>query len=180
MFACGCQCIVSPHPSLQKPYCHTNNDIHSLLSNDQIARDTRLPVLSVGTCGHSRCHPGRHGDVVTSWLLSPSVNLPKFCTCAEFQIKKIRPKRKFSAGRPCGHPAKKFGQALQILEKQAFWHGHTARTSTPKVRSENFGLIFRSLEFALHEPKRPLHPRPTSSWRFAIFRPCSKHLGLQA
>ena len=24
---------------------------------------------------------------------------------------------KFSAGRPCGHPAKNFGQALQILEK---------------------------------------------------------------
>ena len=24
---------------------------------------------------------------------------------------------KFSAGRPCGHPAKNFGQALQIMEK---------------------------------------------------------------
>ena len=40
------------------------------------------------------------------------------------------------AGYPCGHPAKNFGQALQILEKQAFWNGHRARTSMKKLRSE--------------------------------------------
>ena len=34
-----------------------------------------------------------------------------------FQERKFSPKRKFSAGHPCGHPAKNFGQALQILEK---------------------------------------------------------------
>ena len=33
---------------------------------------------------------------------------------------KIGPKRKFSAGRPCGHPAKNFGQVLQILENKHF------------------------------------------------------------
>ena len=33
------------------------------------------------------------------------------------QKRKISPKRKFSAGRPCRHPAKNFGQALQVLEK---------------------------------------------------------------
>ena len=54
--------------------------------------------------------------------------------CFNSQKRKISPKRKFSAGRPCGHPAKNFGQALQILEKkQAFWHGHAARTSTKKT-----------------------------------------------
>ena len=49
---------------------------------------------------------------------------------------------KFSAGRPCGHPAKNFGQALQILEKQAFRHGHAARTSTKKLRSEKLRADF--------------------------------------
>ena len=49
---------------------------------------------------------------------------------------------KFSAGRPCGHPAKNFGQALQILEKQACRHGHAARTSTKKLRSEKLRADF--------------------------------------
>ena len=53
------------------------------------------------------------------------------------QEHKISPKRKFSAGRPCRHPCKNFGQALQILEKkQAFRHGHAARMSTKKLRSD--------------------------------------------
>ena len=34
------------------------------------------------------------------------------------QERKISPKRKFWPGHPCGHPAKNFGQALQILEKK--------------------------------------------------------------
>ena len=33
------------------------------------------------------------------------------------QERKFSPKRKFLAGYPCGHPAKNFGQALHILEK---------------------------------------------------------------
>ena len=67
-----------------------------------------------------------------------------------FRNEKSAQRPKFSAGRPCGHPAKNFSQALQILEKQAFWHGHAARTSTKKLRSEkNFGLIFHSLVFPL-------------------------------
>ena len=49
---------------------------------------------------------------------------------------------KFSAGRPCGHPAKNFGQALQIVEKQAFRHGHAARTSTKNLRSEKLRADF--------------------------------------
>ena len=58
------------------------------------------------------------------------------------QEKKISPKRKFWAGYPCGHPAKNFGQALQILEKSAFRHGHPARTSTKKLRSEKLRADF--------------------------------------
>ena len=50
------------------------------------------------------------------------------------QERKISPQRKFWAGYPCGHPAKNFSQALQTLKKkQAFWHGHTARTSMRKT-----------------------------------------------
>ena len=58
------------------------------------------------------------------------------------QKQKIGPKRKFSAGCPCAHPAKNFGQALQILEKkQAFRHGHAARTSTKNFGLKNIGLF---------------------------------------
>ena len=42
--------------------------------------------------------------------------------------RKISPERKFWAGYPCGHPVKNFVQVLQILEKQACWHGHPTRT----------------------------------------------------
>ena len=60
----------------------------------------------------------------------------------QVRTKKISPKRKFSAGYPCGHPAKNFGQALQILGKLAFWHGHAAQTSTKKLRSEKLRADF--------------------------------------
>ena len=36
------------------------------------------------------------------------------------QERKFSPKRKFLAGYPCGHPAKNFGQGLQILENKHF------------------------------------------------------------
>ena len=36
------------------------------------------------------------------------------------QKRKFSPKRKFLAGYPCGHPAKNFGQALQMLENKHF------------------------------------------------------------
>ena len=61
---------------------------------------------------------------------------------ARIRNEKSAQRPKFSAGRPCGHPAKNFGQALQILEKQAFWHGHAARTSTEKPRSEKLRAEF--------------------------------------
>ena len=60
------------------------------------------------------------------------------------QERKFSPKRKFSARHPCGHPAKNFGQALQILENKHFG------TDIPRGRPwknfglKNFGLIFRS------------------------------------
>ena len=68
-----------------------------------------------------------------------------------FRNKKSAQRPKFSAGRPCGHPAKNFGQALQILGKQAFLHGHAARTSTKKLRSEKLRADF-SLPRAARAP----------------------------
>ena len=59
-----------------------------------------------------------------------------------FQERKISPKRKFWGGYPCGYPAENFGQALQILEKEAFWHRHAARTSMKKLRSEKLRADF--------------------------------------
>ena len=64
------------------------------------------------------------------------------CYTPLYQERKFSPKRKFSGGHPCGHPAKNFGQALQILEKQAFRNGHPTRTSMKKLRSEKLRADF--------------------------------------
>ena len=65
-----------------------------------------------------------------------------FCPFSSFRNEKSAQRPKFSAGRPCGHPAKNFGQPLQILEKRAFRHGHAARTSTKKLGSEKLRADF--------------------------------------
>ena len=57
------------------------------------------------------------------------------------QERKFSPKRKFLAGYPCGHPAKNFGQALQILGKQAFWE-RTLVDIHEKLRSEKLRADF--------------------------------------
>ena len=67
---------------------------------------------------------------------------------AGIQERKFSPKRKFSAGHPCGHPSKNFGQALQILEKTAFQNGHPTRTSMKKLQSEKLRADFLSLGIA--------------------------------
>ena len=74
--------------------------------------------------------------------LSPTRKLVLQTLAAKDQKRKFSPKRKFLAGYPCGHPAKNFGQALQILQKQAFWNGHPARTSMKKLRSEKLQADF--------------------------------------
>ena len=85
----------------------------------------------------------RQEDASTAWSMGPYISreaetdLPFFTS-----VYKFSPKRKFLAGYPCGHPAKNFGQALQILEKQAFWNGHPARTSVEKLRSEKLRADF--------------------------------------
>ena len=87
------------------------------------------------------------------YVLHPPISRPaswKFQKCNAIfshvplvQERKFSPKRKFLAGYPCGHPAKNFGQALQILEKkQAFRNGHPARTSMKKLRSEKLRADF--------------------------------------
>ena len=52
--------------------------------------------------------------------------------------------------RPCGRPVKNFRQAIQVLEKQkqASWHGHHARTSMTKLRSEELRAGFSFLREA--------------------------------
>ena len=66
--------------------------------------------------------------------------------CELFRSENSAQRGKFSAGHPCGHPAKNFGQGLQILEKNKHFG-----TDIPRGRPwknfglKNFGLIFRSL-----------------------------------
>ena len=57
------------------------------------------------------------------------------CKCSSTLARKFSPKRKFLAGYPCGHPAKNFGQALQILENKHF--GTDILRGRPQ---KNFGL----------------------------------------
>ena len=51
-----------------------------------------------------------------------------------YQKRKFSPKRKFLAGYPCGHPAKNFGQALQMLEKTSIL-GRTTRADVHEKTS---------------------------------------------
>ena len=77
-----------------------------------------------------------------SWFKMNGFRAPPLFELPKTRNEKSAQRPKFSAGRPCGHPAKNFGQALQILEKQAFRHGHAAPTSTKKLRSEKLRADF--------------------------------------
>ena len=95
-------------------------------------------------------------------------------TCKHSQKRKICPKRKFSAGHPCGHPAKNFGLALQNLAKsQAFRHRHAAEASTKTCGLKNFWLIFRSLNIVERPRAHPMrtHPLRVSVGSFSSLRP---------
>ena len=59
-----------------------------------------------------------------------------------FQERKSSPKRKFLAGYPCGHPAKNFGQALQILENKHFGTDIPRGRPRKKLRSEKLRADF--------------------------------------
>ena len=77
VFASGYQCIVSPHCwTSNYTGWHTNATSHSMLKDDQIARDNALPVhyrllRSVRHC----TAPGRHTKVFT-----PCQPVPKYRT----------------------------------------------------------------------------------------------------
>ena len=60
---------------------------------------------------------------------------------SESQKQKTSPKREFSARRPCRHPAKNFGQALQILEKEDFGMDMPRGRPRKNFSLKNFGLI---------------------------------------
>ena len=81
-------------------------------------------VDTLGTlCGHSGVgSPERPRGTLprTPPVFGDTLGDASQSTRAFGQERKFSPKRKFSAGHPCGQPAKNFGQALQILEKQAF------------------------------------------------------------
>ena len=78
-----------------------------------------------------------------SFFLSRPHSLCLFCSSLRNEKSAQRPK--FSAGRPCGHPAKNFGQALEMLENKHF--GTDMQRGRPRKNFglKNFGLIFRSL-----------------------------------
>ena len=89
------------------------------------------------------------------------------------QERKFSPKRKFLAGYPCGHPAKNFGQALQILEKKNKHFGTDIPRGRPRKNFglKNFGLIFRSLIFwpgsvPIRRPRMPGRRMSGTSRRF--------------
>ena len=84
------------------------------------------------------------------------------------QERKISPKRKFWGGYPCGHLAEKFGQALQILEKEAFWHGHPARTSMKKLRSEKLRADFSFPNKGVREEPTKVSSRVVSFHMFSF------------
>ena len=94
------------------------------------------PVVVLIACPASLTSPNDCSDQLQG------VPGPKCRKSLKNQERKFSPKRKFLAGCPCGHPAKNFGQALEILEKQAIWNGHPARTSIEKLRSEKLRADF--------------------------------------
>ena len=67
---------------------------------------------------------------------------PPKCT---FQKRKISPKTEVFGRTSLRTPGQKLRSALRILDKQAFWHGRAARTSTKKLRSEKLRADFSSL-----------------------------------
>ena len=96
----------------------------------------------------SYCPPlRRRGTILEDFLACVFCPANPFSRTSDF-VNPIdsRPKiqKRFSAGLP----ADIFSQTLQILEKQASWHGHAARTSTKNSCLKNFWLMFRSLEIS--------------------------------
>ena len=82
--------------------CHTNATSHSLLKDDQMARDNRLPVqcrrlLAVGAT--SSCHPGRHANVFAYPLLTCPIRTTRRRASKRFQG---NAERLGKAGRPEG------------------------------------------------------------------------------
>ena len=68
------------------------------------------------------------------------------------QERKFSPKRKFLAGYPCGHPAKNFGQAIQILEKNKHFGTDIPRgRPSKKLRSEKLRANFPFCKNEFHQ-----------------------------
>ena len=77
------------------------------------------------------------------YLSTDSVIFPQHLCKVHQSETKHQPKRKFSAGRPCGHLAEKFGQALKILGKKKHIRTDMPRGSPQKKFGlTNFGQFF--------------------------------------
>ena len=64
---------------------------------------------------------------------------------APFRNEKSAQRGSFWPDIPCGHPARNFGQALQILENKHFCTDMPRGRPRKNFGLKNFGLIFRSL-----------------------------------
>ena len=89
------------------------------------------------------------------------------------QKRKISPKRKFSAGRPCGYPAKNFGQALQILKKASIL-AQTCHADVHEKTSvwKTSGWSFVPYLVGIHPQSSPeLRPKlgKTNSWEYLFW-----------
>ena len=97
-------------------------------------------VLSRGIPGNAlRAFPGsfRNFSGISSGKSQP------YWGCGPFvRNEKSAQRPKFSAGRPCGHPAKNFGQALQILENKHFGTDMPRGRPRKKLRSERLRADF--------------------------------------
>ena len=83
------------------------------------------PTASCSDRGLLSKNPGRN-------YTRPPLHPPPF-----FRNKKSAQRGSFGAD-----IGQKLRSALQILEKYAFWHGHSVRTSMKNFGLKNFGLIF--------------------------------------
>ena len=120
-----------------------------------LARPTFLHSPGLRQPTHTKMSKSTQKDRASVFL--PSVFLNVYAVrpgcsankgCQSFRNEKPAQRPKFSAGRPCGHPAKNFGQALQILENKNKHFGTDMPRGRPRKNFglKNFGLIFRSLE----------------------------------
>ena len=117
---------------------------------------------------HEGAHGGAHESVQSSGRGSPVLLSPVL----------LVGQRKFSAGRPGGHPTKNFGQAPPNPENNKHFGTDMPRGRPRKnFGLKDFGLIFRSLNFVVIQSLQRLHSMTLSgAWPPRALRPLTQHL----